>query len=127
MLDYAALKTATQSESQRSDAIPADVMRRMSDESTQRINRRLNLALAPLIADTDTNEILTNHDLIYLAAMMEVYSRWNRDWEDAMYYDERFGLACSDYQVMNNQEQIDNEEQNPVVKSERQQAVEAEL
>lgn len=108
MLDYSALKTAVQSESQRSGPIPPDVMRRITDEATQRINRRLGLALAPLIGDNDTNAILQSHDVIYLHACLEAYSRWKRDWEDALYYDERWITAIDDYEVNSTAETENN-------------------
>jgi len=38
--------------------------------ATEKLNRRLNLSLVPLVADTDTNEILTDWPLLYLYASL---------------------------------------------------------
>lgn len=86
------LKTRLASISHRSD-LAAQLVNFAAD-ATEQINRRLGLALAPLVLDDDTNEILTDWSLLYLYAALTSLYEFTNDGDNGTYYLQRFNEEC---------------------------------
>ena len=93
------LKTWLAQLSHRSDLAP--VLQSFVDDSTALINLRFNLALAPLVADTDTNPVLDLHPLLYQYAGARSLYEFTNNGENATYYGERWNALASAVNVTN--------------------------
>ena len=122
MNSYQELKDAFQAETQRPSAVPADQVRRFSDEAGERINRYLGLNLGPLIGDNDVNDVLLYDSNLYLYGMMEAYSRWTRDWDEARFYDERWFREADNWNITDTGNPSKTDQESPAVCSEYEQA-----
>jgi hypothetical protein len=65
------------------------------EDARIKLNSRFGLTLAPFVADTDTNTVLTNFPLLYLyAALQALYEHLNNG-DNAGYYKGLFDEQCS--------------------------------
>ena len=63
-------------------------------DATALINLRFNLALAPLVADTDTNPVLDKHPLLYQFAAARSLYEFTNNGENAIYCGERWNALA---------------------------------
>lgn len=93
------LKNWIVSISHRSDLGP--VLQRFIADATALINLRFNLALAPLLADTDTNPVLELHPLLYQYAAARALYEFTNNGENATYYGDRWNALADAVNVTN--------------------------
>ena len=70
-------------------------------DATERINRRFGLQLVSPVADTDTNDVLTNFPLLYIYAAAQSMFEYLNNGDNAIYYN---GL----WEVETNRQNISN-------------------
>lgn len=91
-MNLSELNTRIQRTAHRTFAV-ADLANFVLD-STERINRRLNLQLVNPVVGTDTNEVLTDYPLLYIyAALCSAYQHLNNG-DNAIYYDGLWETEC---------------------------------
>ena len=94
---YSELKTMLASLSHRSDLSAR--MGMYSGNATECINRRFGLALAPLVADGDTNPVLTECLFLYIFAAMQALNEDLNNGENAIYYSNRFNQEADNQNI----------------------------
>lgn len=67
--------------------------------ATEQINRRLTLELVPLVADADTNDILTKWPLLYQYAGMAALYEFTNDGDNVTFYLQRFWDECDSQNI----------------------------
>jgi len=93
------LKTWVAQLSHRNDL--STVLPNFVAEATALINMRFNLALAPLVADTDTNPVLDKHPLLYQYAAARALYEFTNNGENATYYGDRWNALAAAVNVTN--------------------------
>ena len=83
-MNYGELKAKIIDQSHRKDM--AGRVAGFVDDARIRINMRLGLSLAPLAADTDTDVILTENDLMYFYLALQSLYEFISEFETASYY-----------------------------------------
>jgi hypothetical protein len=89
---YSELKTRLAQIGHRSDL--SSQMANFTQDATEKINRRFGLALAPLVLDTDTNEVLTNWPLLYLYAALQSLFEFTNNGDNATYFSGLWNLEA---------------------------------
>ena len=85
--------------SHRSDLGPQ--LQQFIADATALINLRFNLALAPLLADTDTNPVLDLHPLLYQYAAARALYEFTINGENATYSGDRWNALADAVNVTN--------------------------
>lgn len=96
-MNYAELKAKIIDQSHRKDM--ANRVAGFIDDARLRINNRLGLALVPLTADTDTDEILTENDLLYFYPSMQALFEFVGEYETASYFQNKWDGQADGYYV----------------------------
>lgn len=96
-MNYLELRTKIVDQAHRKD-MNARVPGFIEDART-RINLRLGLALEPLVADTDTNEILADWWPLYFYAAMVALYEFIIEMETATYFDNRYQEYLASYYI----------------------------
>lgn len=104
-MNYGQLKTRIASALHRSD-LTARIPDFVGD-ATVRINNRLGLGLADLVADDDTNPVLTDSPLLYLYAGMQAGYEYLNNGDNAQYYGRRFEATADIVNVTGNDASTD--------------------
>jgi hypothetical protein len=92
-MTYGQLKARLVSVSHRTDltaSLPDFV-----EDARIKLNSRFGLTLAPFVADTDTNTVLTNFPLLYLYASLQALYEHLNNGDNAGYYKGLFDEQCS--------------------------------
>jgi hypothetical protein len=74
-------------------------MQAFIDTTTARINLRLGLSLVSPVADSDTNEILTDWHPIYTYGVLETAYEFTNDGDNATYYGSGFLSEMDRYNI----------------------------
>lgn len=69
------------------------------EDARVRLNSRLGLELVPLVAPTDTNDILTENYLLYYYAAMQSLYEFIVEYETASYFDGQFNRQADNFYV----------------------------
>ena len=93
------LKTWLAHASHRNDL--STVLPNFVADATALINTRFNLALAPLVAGTDTNPVLGLHPLLYQYAAARALYEFTNNGENATYYGDRWNALANAVNVTN--------------------------
>lgn len=67
-----------------------DYLQGFINDASNRINNRSGYDLGDMFEDTDSNAIIANHHLLYEYAAMRELSIHNKDWEEAVRFDDLF-------------------------------------
>jgi hypothetical protein len=96
-MTYAELQAKIKDQSHRKDMdarIPGFI-----DDARNRINSRLGLALAPLVNPDDTNDVLTNNDLLYFYPACQAMYEFIGEFETASYFQNKWQGQADGYYV----------------------------
>lgn len=96
-MTYDELKAKMIATSHRKDltnAVPGFI-----EDARVMLNYRLGLALQPLVAGTDTNELLTANPLLYFYPAMKALYEYIVEIETASYYDQLYQGQVSNHYV----------------------------
>ena len=105
-MNYGQLKARIASTMHRSELLTTQVPNFVAD-ATVRINNRLGLGLAPLVADDDTNPVLTDSYLLYLYAGLQAGYEFLNNGDNAEYYGRRFEATADIVNVTGNDASTD--------------------
>lgn len=85
-MTFGELKTRLAAIAHRSDL--AAQLPNFVNDAREKINRRFGMALVAFVADTDTNEVLTNWPQLYLYAALQSLYEYLNNGDNAVYYGE---------------------------------------
>lgn len=94
-MNYGELKAKIIDQSHRKDM--AGRVAGFIDDARLRINFRLSKNLAPLMADSDTDEILQENDLLYFYPAMQSLYEFIYEFETAAYFQNKWEGQASGY------------------------------
>jgi hypothetical protein len=97
-MNFSELKTRVLQISHRGD-LAAQVVNFAAD-ATERISRRFNVTLTPLVADADTNEVLTSFPLLYIYATLQALFEYTNNGDNAGYYSSAWETECDRQNVL---------------------------
>lgn len=83
-MNYGELKTRLAQIAHRSDL--SSQMENFTQDATEKINRRFGLALAPLVEDSDANDVIKNWPLLYLYAALQSLNEFVNNGDNATYF-----------------------------------------
>lgn len=69
------------------------------EDARVRLNYRLGLELVPLVADDDTNQILTDNWLLYFYPAMKGLYEFIEEFETASYYEQKYRDEADNYYI----------------------------
>ena len=72
-----------------------DYLQGFVNDAANRINNRAGLELGDMFDDTDSNVIIADHHLLYEYAAMRELSIYNKDFEEAVKFDDLFDKEIS--------------------------------
>jgi len=96
-MNYGELKAQVEAWSQRSDLGPK--MGEFVQNASQRLGRRFGVMPAPLVADSDTNSLLTTHSNLYLYATLREQAAYTHNVEAVQAYEMLYQTEVSDMNI----------------------------
>ena len=97
-MNYIELQTKIIDQSHRKD-MAQRVPGFINDDARTRLNMRLGLELVPLVADTDTNDILDDWPLLYFYPAMVALYNFIVEMETAAYFEALYVAEVDSYNV----------------------------
>jgi len=71
------------------------------EDARLKLNRRFGLTLVPLVADTDTNPVLTEFPLLYLYAAVQSGFEYLNNGNNAQYIFDKWEIECDRQNILN--------------------------
>ena len=96
-MNYAELQAKIIDQSHRKDM--ANRVPGFIDDARLRINNRLGLALEPLVNPDDTNDVLTDNDLLYFYPALQALYEFIGEFETASYFQNKWQGQADGYYV----------------------------